>query len=122
MPEKLEHWRENNDLVHPENEGFVERVTPKQPDETIFFFKCKKCQGTHFRHAGYMQNLSPFMRAGGEKRVSMESLPVKVCVSCKSCFVWINEQMYDVTDQIDLKAWEKLEREMHKATGPGGDC
>lgn len=35
---------------------------------------------------------------------------------------WINEQMYDVTDQIDLKAWEKTEKEAQAATGPGGQC
>lgn len=45
-----------------------------------------------------------------------------ICVSCKRAFVWLNEQMYDVTDQVDLAAWEKTEKEAHKATGPGGQC
>ena len=30
--------------------------------------------------------------------------------------------MYDITDRIDLEAWEELEREMEKCTGPGGEC
>jgi len=110
------------DLVHPGNEGFVERVTPKKPDESIFLFKCKNCGKTHFRHAGYVMTMLPFMRSGGEKRVNLEEMRVMVCVSCKNCFVWINEQMYDITDQIDLQAWEKTEKEAHKATGPGGEC
>jgi hypothetical protein len=112
------------DLIHPEKEGFAERVTPKKPEESIFFFKCEKenCGGIHFRHAGYVEIMLPFMRPGNEKRIGFDSLQVKVCVKCKAAYVWINEQMYDVTDQIDLKAWEKTETEMQKATGPGGEC
>jgi hypothetical protein len=111
-----------NEGPHPENEGYVERVTPKTPDENIFFFKCSECSGSHFRHAGYVEILLPFLRAGGEKRVGLDSLPVKICVSCKHSYVWINEQMYDVSDQIDVEAWEKTERELQKMTGPGGNC
>lgn len=113
---------ESTDLVNPANEGFAEKVTPKKPTEDIFFFKCKGCGASHFRHAGYMEVMVPFIRPGNEKRVSVDSLQVKVCVKCKTSFVWINEQMYDVTDQIDLAAWEKTEKEAHKATGPGGQC
>lgn len=29
---------------------------------------------------------------------------------------------YDVTDKIDMDAWDKAERELHRATGPGGQC
>lgn len=111
-----------NDLVHPDNAGFVERVTPKRPGDDVFLFKCPGCGGCHFRHAGYVEVMAPFMRPGAEKRVAVESYPVKVCVACKSCYVWLNEQMYDVTDKVDLGAWEKTEREAHAATGPGGQC
>ena len=119
-----------NDLVHPGNEGFVERVTPIKPGDDVFFFKCKKksgllskeCGSGHFRHAGYMKAMLPFLRAGGDKRVSVEDMQVMICVKCRASYVWINEQMYDVTDQIDLKAWEKFEKEAHKTTGPGGEC
>ncbi len=97
-------------------------MTPKPPGDDIFFFTCKGCGGSHFRHAGYVEIMLPFMRPGGERRVGVESLPVKVCVSCKNCYVWINEQMYDVTKRIDLQAWEKAERELQTATGPGGQC
>ena len=114
----------SNELIDPSAEGFKERVTPKLPEESsgVFFFKCPSCGGTHFRHAGYMESMVPFMRAGLKKRIGVDSLHVKVCVKCRKAFVWLNEQMYDVTDQIDLEAWEKAERELHKATGPGGDC
>lgn len=111
----------SNDLVHPNNEGFVERVTPITPGDDVFLFKCS-CGNVHFRHAGYVKSMLPFMRAGNEKRVSVENMQVHVCTKCRNCYVWINEQMYDVTNQIDLKAWEKLEQEQHKATGPGGEC
>lgn len=112
------------DLVHPDAEGFSERVTPKEAKENegVFFFKCKGCDGIHYRHAGYVKTMIPFMRTGGEKRINLDSLNLNVCVKCRKCYVWINEQMYDVTDQIDLAAWEKFEKEAHKATGPGGQC
>lgn len=109
------------DTVHPDQKGFKERITAKPTDDSVFLFACT-CGHKHFRHAGYMQVMAPFMRPGGEKRMAMESQQVMVCVSCKKSFVWINEQMYDVTDQVDLEAWEKLEKEAQKATGPGGEC
>jgi hypothetical protein len=120
------------DLVHPDRDGFRERITPKEPTEEngVFMFKCsntigvfkKKCNNVHFRHAGYTEILLPFIRAGNQKRVNAESHHVKVCTKCRACYVWINEQMYDITDQIDIKAWEKVEKEIHSTTGPGGDC
>lgn len=111
------------ELVHPGAEGFRERVMPKQATDAggIHFYKCT-CGGQHFRHAGYMQTMAPFMRPGGEKRIDIMDRHVMVCVKCRKAFLWINEQMYDVTERIDLEAWEKFEREAHRATGPGGDC
>jgi hypothetical protein len=108
-------------IVHPESDGFKERVTPIKPGNTLFFFKCS-CGHTHFRHAGYMKLMLPYLKHDGDKRVSVDAYQVMVCVKCKRCHVWANEQMYDVTDQVDLQAWEKTEREAHRATGPGGDC
>ena len=110
-----------SEIVHPDNDGFKERVTAKSPND-LHIFKCAKCGKAHFRHAGYIQTMLPFMRAGNEKRISLEREQVMVCISCKKCYIWVNEQMYDVTDMIDLQAWDKSEKEMHKATGPGGQC
>ena len=109
------------DMVHPANEGFREKVTPKKPGRDIFFFKCS-CGGLHMRHAGYLNIMVPWLKPGGLKEVAMREERVMVCVACKKCHIWDGEQMYDVTDKIDLKAWEKTEREAYKATGPGGDC
>ncbi len=95
---------------------------PKKPGKEIFMFECTNCGGVHLRHAGYVKSLVPFIRPGDEKRVDAMDKHVMVCVKCRSCFVWINEQVYDVTDQIDLEAWEKAEAELHQATGPGGQC
>jgi len=112
---------ENKNLVHPDAEGFVERVTPKKPPENVHFFKCT-CGSIHYRHAGYVKTMDPFMRSGGEKRVHVADRQVMVCVNCKNAYIWENEQMYDITDQIDLKAWERTEKEAQAATGPGGQC
>jgi hypothetical protein len=107
--------------VHPAAPGFAERVTPKPPDE-VFFFACPRCQGIHFRHAGYVHSMLPFLKPQGEKHVAVEAHQVMVCVKCRSASVRIGEQTYDVTDRVDLEAWEKFEKEAHKATGPGGNC
>lgn len=93
----------------------------KKPDE-LFLFQCSGCGNVHFRHAGYVEMLMPFMRADKEKKVGKDSYSVHVCTKCRKCFIWYNERMRDVTELIDLAAWEKAERELNKATGPGGEC
>jgi hypothetical protein len=96
--------------------------------DDMIVFKCpnkyrrKPCNNTHFRHAGYMEFLIPWIRPNKEKKIQNDSVQVKICTKCKSAFVYYNDVFYDVTDKIDLKAWEKTEKEMQKATGPGGDC
>lgn len=114
--------KKKNELVSMTQDDFTKAVTPKPPTDEMFFFKCPECGNLHFRHAGYMETLMPFIRASGEKKVCAESYQVKVCTKCKKCFIWYCEQMYDVTDKIDLKAWTKTEKEMQEATGPGGNC
>lgn len=147
------------EIVHPQAPGFIDKITPKQPTEALFFFKCTKklpkpatvdvpqdpdypenievtandpyrtapppepmCGNTHYRHAGYMTVFLPFMKPGGQKEVIAENRSVMVCTKCRNCYIWDGTQMFDVTSQIDLKAWEKLEKEVIQATGPGGDC
>ena len=116
---------EENEIqpVHPDNKGFREKITPKPlaEEKDVFFFKCS-CGKCHFRHAGYMEILVPFVRPGDERCVAKETKQVKICVSCRKSYVWINEQMYDVTDLIDVNAWAEFEDEIHDAVGPGGDC
>ena len=128
MTDKVEKALQTTDDPNPNQEGFSEKVTPKEIPDDVFLFECpkvvdgKRCNNTHVRHAGYVQELIPFIRSGGEKRVANEKRQVMVCTKCRACYIWINEQMYDITDKIDLEAWEKLEREMDNATGPGGEC
>jgi hypothetical protein len=108
-------------LVHPAADGFIEKVTPKQVDEnTVFLYTCS-CGNSHFRHAGYVELMLPFLEPG-KKEVCMQSHQVKVCTKCKKSFAWISGQAYDLTGKIDLEAWERTEKELHKATGPGGEC
>jgi hypothetical protein len=103
---------------------FSSKVVPKklEDDNKLFLFKCYECGGMHFRHAGYFEMIMPYVRADQSRNVSTDSYSVKVCVKCRTCYIWINDQVYDVTKQIDLEAWEKFEQEVHKATGPGGNC
>lgn len=100
---------------------FNDKATPKSLPETMFLFKCT-CGNVHFRHAGYIEAIMPYIQADQEKKVQSDSLSVKVCTSCRKCYVWHHPQWYDVTDKIDIAAWEKTEREMQKCTGPRGNC
>jgi hypothetical protein len=118
---KGETMSESQTLVHPDAEGFVEKVTPKLPED-LFLWKCPKDGHQHFRHAGYMKIMVPWMKPNSDKRMGVEDVAVAICVKCKSSFVWVDGQMYDVTDKVDLNAWEQTEKEAHKATGPGGQC
>lgn len=112
---------------------FEKKVTPLKVKnkKDLFFFRCNKkdgrfriktCDNIHFRHAGYVEMVVPFIRADKQKGMSADSFSVKVCTRCRSCYIWYNEQMHDITDIIDVKAWEKTEKVMQKMTGPGGDC
>ena len=102
----------------------------KDLDKELLIFRCttkvgvlrQKCGNVHFRHAGYMEVIVPFMKSTREGRIQTDSLQVKVCTTCKTCYVYVDQHYYDVTKDIDLKAWEKVEKELHKATGDGGQC
>jgi hypothetical protein len=118
----LETNETGGEIVHPGASGFLEKVTPKKLNDKLHFFKCTNCGNAHFRHAGYMESMVPLMRQGGEKTVIVDSYQVKLCVKCKRSYIWVNEQMYDITEHIDLSAWEKTEQNAYKATGPGGQC
>lgn len=123
QPDKLK-GAEPKDLVqspHPEGAGFKERITPIPLESGVFVWRCA-CGNLHLRHAGYLRLMLPFLESGGEKRMVVENAQVMVCVACRQCTAWNGKQLYDVTDQVDLKAWEKAEVELHKATGPGGQC
>ena len=104
---------------------YEKKITPKKvtdPKE-LYLWKCPlPCGNMHFRHAGYVEMMMPIQLGDKEKKVAKDSLAVHVCTKCRKAFVWYNSQMYDVTDQIDMEAWEKAEVALHAATGPGGQC
>ena len=101
---------------------FAEMVKPRKPKKgDLSLWKCE-CGNCHFRHAGYVETLTPYVQVDTKKKVMKDSYQVHVCTKCRRCFIWYDSQMYDVSDEIDLGAWEKAEAELHKATGPGGEC
>lgn len=105
----------------PENSS-QEKFTKKLSEAEIFVIKCPKCEGVHFRHAGYIEAALPFVSARSGESLSIDSLPVKICVACKSAHVVYSDKLIDVTENIDMKAWIKTEKEAQEATGPGGQC
>jgi len=110
--------KEDNGGLKVNNEKFLVKLTAT---EDILMFNCE-CGNVHFRHAGYVEVLVPWVNSSKVGKVGKDSLQVMVCTRCRKAYVYLNDKMYDVTDHIDLKAWEKTEKEMQSATGPGGDC
>lgn len=92
--------------------------------DRLFLFKCSddKCKNIHFRHAGYVEALMPLIQADQKTRIAHHSHQVLVCTKCRKSYIWYDERMYDLSEQIDMNAWAKAEKELHKATGDGGQC
>ena len=115
-------------VEEPKLGNMVKKV--KDFDKEFLVFKCtakskirkKECGNKHFRHAGYMEFLVPFIKSTKEGKVQTDSVEVKVCTKCKACYIYMDSNFIDVTGEIDIKAWEDTEKELHKATGPGGQC
>lgn len=112
-------------LTSPDVDQAMFTSKVKNTDE-LSLFKCTTCGNVHFRHAGYVEAMTPYMelKPGKEPEVksSTTSLQVKICTSCKSCYVDHTGKMYDITKHIDLDAWDSTEKELHKTIGPGGNC
>lgn len=106
------------DLGRFSQSEFVVKADPAK----LQLFKCPNCGGLHFRHAGYVLPITPKIE---EQVVKGELFTccVYLCVKCKHSIVYgKDEKIHDITEYIDLNAWEKTEKEAHKATGPGGQC
>jgi hypothetical protein len=106
--------------LNPFSEKAKAKVVEKADE--LYLFRCPECKNVHFRHAGYLEMLLPFIRADKKEGVDAQSYSVKICTNCRHSYIWYNEQMYDVTKLIDVEAWARTERELQLATGPGGDC
>ena len=123
-PDESSEQEREKDIVSIKEKDFKDMVTPikLENSQDLFLFKCSECGGTHFRHTGYMNTMLPFVTADGQKNVTRDAEAVHTCVKCRKSYIFYHKQMYDVSGLIDLKAWEKCEKEMSKATGPGGEC
>lgn len=94
-----------------------------EDSDDLRLFACPNCGKVHFRHAGYLEPQTVYANPDkDELKVMTDSKPVKLCVNCKHAYINVESITYDVTKFIDLNAWEKTEKEAHKATGPGGQC
>jgi len=112
-----------NEVISMEKNEFSDKISPVKVEDAkeLFLFQCE-CDNIHYRHAGYVEILMPYINADRTKNVSNDSLQVMVCTKCRKSYVWLNQQMYDLSKLIDIQAWEKAEKEMHSTTGPGGQC
>lgn len=109
----------SQDLERFNQSEFVSKV---ENTNDLFLLKCPKDGNVHFRHAGYVYPMTPYVDPKRGAQVSSVQTPVMVCTTCKSVLFYFDSKFHDITSHTDLEAWDKTEKEMHKATGPGGDC
>lgn len=121
--QSMEHVESSGEVkVHEPIGGgrFMQHELVKEANvKELQLFKCPNCGKTHFRHAGYVIPMLPY-EDEGKPKVSVSSVPVYLCVSCKHSYVNIKEFFHDVTEQVNFDAWEKSEKVAAKAVGPGG--
>jgi hypothetical protein len=98
-----------------EQSDFVEQADTAK----LQLLKCPNDGHMHFRHAGYVMPMMPYIDKQ-EGKVSIDAVQVMVCTKCRYSYIARDGKLHDVTSIIDLEAWEKLEVSAHKATGPGG--
>lgn len=110
---------ESQDLERFKQSEFIK---PLENTDSMFLLKCPKCGGVHFRHAGYVHTMIPYVDPKQGPLVAAEPKPVQVCVNCKTSVFYAENRFHDISSHIDLQAWDKTEKEAHKATGPGGQC
>ena len=98
-------------------------VKPLDNTDSILLLKCPKCGHTHFRHAGYMITVTPYLeiKTQSVNNVSTNN-PVHICIKCKTAILAVEGKIHDVTDHVDFEAWNKTEKIAHETTGPGGQC
>jgi hypothetical protein len=96
---------------------FVEKADVNE----LQLLKCPSCGNMHFRHAGYMLASMPYVDKQ-EAKIAVDNVQVMLCIKCKHSYIHRDGKLQDVTEHIDVKGWEKTEKEAHKQTGPGGQC
>ena len=89
--------------------------------EKLQLLRCPICGGMHFRHAGYMLPLLPFLEKG-ESKVQVNQAPVYICINCKAGIIHVDGKIHDVSGFVDMSKWEQTEKLAYKMTGPGGQC
>jgi len=99
-------------------------IVKKMDSETLaFLLACPVCGGYHSRHAGYFTTKSAYKNADERAGSTFTTnIPVHICVNCKTPIASIGGVVYDVSKHVDVKAWEKTEKQAYKTTGPGGQC
>jgi hypothetical protein len=63
------------------------------------FFTCQKCRNVCFTNVGHVRVFSDIIQPKTD---------VEMCTQCKSCYVWIKGEVYNVTEMINLEDKEKL--------------
>ena len=79
---------EEKDLLDGLSDAFKEKIDPKDPDkDELLMFKCvkvegkppndKKCGNLHFRHAGYVEIIIPYMLGAQKKQHEVQKASIQ---------------------------------------------
>ena len=92
--------------------------------------KCPKCNSIHFRHTGNVMTNRLYPRRdkrnvgnipnGGD--VEITSHNVMVCVGCGTPWVQVDEQLFDASEEIDVKKFDKVSKALQDETHTDPHC
>lgn len=124
MSEEIEKHGESNQVqfTKPVGDKFMTHEFVEEADtDKLQLMGCPSCGHMHFRHAGYVLPLTPYVEKG-ESKMMTEQVPVYICIKCKTSLTAIGGKLHNMSKVVDVASWEKTEVEAHKKTGPGSQC
>lgn len=77
----------------------MDRLLPKEIAGAPFaaLNPCTSCGGFHFDKEGCLLSAMQFQRPGQGDLAALNPEPVYVCRKCGAAFIWLGEQLYDVS-------------------------
>lgn len=89
---------------------------------------CGKCDGLHFRHAGNVLTYRKYQRhdkkkvGGDPEEIDTWSNLVYICIGCGHPWVMVSGEMYDGSEYIDVKKFDKVNRALQDETKTDAHC
>lgn len=102
-------------------------ISKKELNE-LALVKCPKCKGVHFRHAGNVLTYRMYVRHdqkkvdGDREEIETQGNYVYVCIDCGNPWVMLSGELFDGTEFIDVKRFDKVSKALQEETHTDPHC